>query len=347
MSQELYEHILFQRPYSACVKKRKTDELSEEEPKRLRGSTSSFNFREHCFFCGETCSPKPPKKHPDRWKKAYLCRNGDEKGRKTTKEEIQKHAKECRDYWGTDVSLRVSSAVSDLHAADARYHRDCYSWFCTNNPSQSTSSDATQDNALSMLADEMRSNKSCLWNSVEVHERYIELGGEDKSRRTLLNHVSEKLHPDLLILSSPGVASILIFRSMASAQLRIVDDEDDCNGRVISYLASVIKAECPKPNRHTYPTHLPRGYVMNECSPTLLALLAAIDPKLDSTIPAAMIGHIVTSAVSSYFTNLRVSVLLSRQRKFIDELHMYGVTTSYDELRRFRCAAADAMASVP
>ena len=88
---------------------------------------------------------------------------------------------------------------------------------------------------------------------------------------------------------------------------------------------------------------------MNECSPTLLALLAAIDPKLDSTLPAAMIGHIVTSAVSSYFTNLQLglSVLLSRQRKFIDELHTYGVTTSYNELRRFRCSAADAMASVP
>ncbi|KAL8560458.1 hypothetical protein ACOMHN_054361 [Nucella lapillus] len=94
---------------------------------------------------------------------------------------------------------------------------------------------------------------------------------------------------------------------------------------------------------------MPRQQVMNECSPTLLALLAAIAPSLDSTLPAAMIGHIVTSAVNSYFTSLQlaVSVLLSRQRKVIEQLHDFGVTSSYDELRRFRISAATAMASVP
>ncbi|KAL8613649.1 hypothetical protein ACOMHN_029741 [Nucella lapillus] len=94
---------------------------------------------------------------------------------------------------------------------------------------------------------------------------------------------------------------------------------------------------------------MPRQQVMNECSPTLLALLAAIAPSLDSTLPAAMIGHIVTSAVNSYFTSLQlaVSVLLSRQRKVIEQLHDFGVTSSYDEYRRFRISAATAMASVP
>lgn len=164
-----------------------------------------------------------------------------------------------------------------------------------------------------------------------------------------MNHVSETLHPDLLILSSHGVASILVFKSTISTQLRIVDDEEDCNARAISCLASTIKAECPKPDRHTYPTRLSRGQIINECSPTLLALLAAICPNLDSTMPAAMIGHIVTSSVNSYVTNLQLglSVLLNRQRKLTDELHVYGVTSSYDELRRFRCSAAATMASVP
>ncbi|KAL8588411.1 hypothetical protein ACOMHN_029580 [Nucella lapillus] len=181
-----------------------------------------------------------------------------------------------------------------------------------------------------MLVSVMQSNKTRVWNSVEVHEQYIQL-------------------PDLIILSSPGVASILVFRSCASDQLRIVDDEEDCNGRAISCLASTIRAECPQPERQSYPVRMPRQQVMNECSPTLLALLAAIAASLDSTLPAAMIGHIVTSAVNSYFTSLQlaVSVLLSRQRKVIEQLHDFGVTSSYDELRRFRISAATAMASVP
>jgi hypothetical protein len=166
----------------------------------------------------------------------------------------------------------------------------------------------------------MRSNKVRVWNSVEVHEQYIELGGTDLSRRALVNVLYERLQPDLLILSSPGVASILVFRSTASNELRIVDDDEECNGRAITCLASAIRAECPQPDRQSYPTRVPRQQVMKECSPTLLALLAAISPSLDSTLPAAMIGSIVTSAVSSYFTSLQlaVSVLLSRQRKVIE-----------------------------
>ena len=38
----------------------------------------------------------------------------------------------------------------------------------------------TQDNALDMLADDMQSNKTRVWNSVEVHEQYIQLCGTDR-----------------------------------------------------------------------------------------------------------------------------------------------------------------------
>ncbi|KAK7460357.1 hypothetical protein BaRGS_00038885 [Batillaria attramentaria] len=85
----------------------------------------------------------------------------------------------------------------------------------------------------------------------------------------------------------------------------------------------------------------------DECSPTLMALLGAISPNLNNTLQAAMIGHIVTSAVSDQATSLQLalSVLLSRQRKVIEELHSFGVTTTYDELRRLRIPAAHAVVS--
>ena len=88
---------------------------------------------------------------------------------------------------------------------------------------------------------------------------------------------------------------------------------------------------------------------MDECSPTLLALLAAICPSLDSSMPAALIGHnIVTSAVNSYMTSLQLgfNALLIRQGKVIEELHEFGITSAYNELRRFRTSAAGTMASV-
>lgn len=76
------------------------------------------------------------------------------------------------------MSFRVSSAVSDLHAADAIGTTETVIPGSTQTikPSQSTGSSSTQDNCLRMLVDEMLSNKTRMWNSVELHERYIELG---------------------------------------------------------------------------------------------------------------------------------------------------------------------------
>ena len=87
-------------------------------------------------------------------------------------------------------------------------------------------------------------------------------------------------------------------------------------------------------------------FLTGECSGTLLSLLAAISPKLDSTMPAALVGHIIMSAVTGRATLLQLvlSVLLNQQRQLVDHFHKFGVTTSYDELRRFRISAATSVA---
>ena len=60
-----------------------------------------------------------------------------------------------------------------------------------------------------------------------------------------------------------------------------------------------------------------------------------------------MIGQIVTSIVRNAFTSLQLglNVLLNCQKKIVEDLHAFRVTTSYQELRRLRCSAASAMAS--
>ena len=63
-------------------------------------------------------------KNSNRWREAYLCRTADD-GKTTSKEAILKHAHDRNDAWGRETNL----AVSDLHAADARYHRDCIANF--------------------------------------------------------------------------------------------------------------------------------------------------------------------------------------------------------------------------
>jgi hypothetical protein len=101
----------------------------------------------------------------------------------------------------------------------------------------------------------MREHKSRMWNSVELHKLYVY--GGTLSRRFLVRSVEQALSPDLLVLSSPGVASILVFRSNASEHLRIEDDaQNDCLSESINCLAAVIKSECPRGDGKHYRTRI-------------------------------------------------------------------------------------------
>ena len=143
-----------------------------------------------------------------------------------------------------------------------------------------------------------------------------------------------------------------MFRGKASHDLRIIDDEeDDCHAEAISKLAKRIKAECQnlKTDDNTYATRVSMNTALAECSDSLLALLSATSPKLESTMQAAMIGNIVTSAVNSKATCLQIflSVLLNQQRKLVDQFHNFGVTSSYNELRLLKISSASSMANAP
>jgi len=115
----------------------------------------------------------------------------------------------------------------------------------------------------------------------------------------LINYLSDTRHPDLHVLSSPGMASI-IFRSKASTTFHIVDDaDDDCSSQAVSSRGRKIRNECvtQKPHNSTYATHISLDSVTGECSLTRLTLLGEISPKLQHNLPAAMIGHMVLSTV--------------------------------------------------
>ena len=135
------------------------------------------------------------------------------------------------------------------------------------------------------------------------------LGGEELSRCCLIKRLCDRVGPDLLILSSPGLASILIFRSTSASMLRLVDEVDDekCS-RSIAYLSDMIKSDCPSVETLHYDTRISLDKVLQQCSKTLMLLLAEISPALDSSLTGAMIGHIITSVLKGHTTNLQLSL---------------------------------------
>ena len=88
------------------------------------------------------------------------------------------------DQWSNEVLVRVERAVSDLHAADARYHYDCKTKFMAPQSVQlataSVSGDQASfqaDQAYDKLVREMLAERSKIRNSSEIYQQYQMYGG--------------------------------------------------------------------------------------------------------------------------------------------------------------------------
>lgn len=132
-----------------------------------------------------------------------------------------------------DVRLRVQGAVSDLHAADAQYHLDCYNAFMSPRAIQASANTikitTDVDKAFLQVIEEMEHDKGHIWNSVDIHGMYNSLGGDKLSRRHLVEGVTEHFGPELIMLSGHGYASQLVFKEYAPNIFGAVEDADEGN----------------------------------------------------------------------------------------------------------------------
>ena len=163
------------------------------------------------------------------------------------------------------------------------------------------------------------------------------------TRRTLLNKLSEHFGSALLVLSGTGVASIVTFRSKAFNVLKLVSNEEDDHDAAISKVAKLIVVESNtlKQDKSKYRTRATFENTIDDVSPTLQHLMSLVSKKLDSTLPSAMIGNVITSMVTNTYTSLQIALCITvRQKSVIECLLKFGVTASYDEILRFKASAA-------
>ena len=127
-----------------------------------------------------------------------------------------------------------------------------------------------------------------------------------------MSKLSEHFGHDILVLSGAGVASILSFRSKASSVLKLVANDEDDDDATVSKVAKLIAAETKtlKHDKSKYQTRVSLENSLDDASQTLLHLLSLLSTKLNSTLPAAMIGNIVTSIVTNRHTSLYLYILL-------------------------------------
>ena len=158
-------------------KKRNVSISSHNEPpmNKRRLSADKFIFKLHCIFCGEICKPRD-KKNPSRWREIVKCTTADQKGRTSLKENILLKCKERGDAHASNVLLRISGALADLHASDAQYHKDCHKMFFSERnikAAQHNEKYTGVDPVLLKLIHKLDNNPSHIWNTVELYNEYL------------------------------------------------------------------------------------------------------------------------------------------------------------------------------
>ena len=188
----------------------------------------------------------------------------------------------------------------------------------------------------------MSNNDTKMWNSVELHETYKSVGGNDLSRTQLIQSLSEQFGSDLLVLSSPGVANLIAFRNKVSGLLKLVPVEDDDDNAAMTKVTKEIVPEAKMLNQEksTYQTRISKGDVIADASPTLMEVLLKVSAKFDNSLQSALIGNIVTNVVTKRPTPLQISLGVLRDKAMIERMHEFGVCCSYEEVRRFKASAA-------
>ena len=178
---------------------------------------------------------------------------------------------------------------------------------------------------------------------MEVYNYYTECGGLVLSRQGMVAKLANEFGKDLVILSSPGLANILVFRTHAAGIVKLCQDDNE-NSQDVSKVAKCIREEIKDISivKGRYAKRISKSSASKHISDSLKALLREIPDDLsEDKLPAILIGNIVTSIVSKKPSDLLINLgILVRDKKLIEHLYDYGVVCSYDEVKRFKSSAA-------
>ena len=170
------------------------------------------------------------------------------------------------------------------------------------------------DDALDTVITTMAEDKSKIWNSVELAQLYFDYGSV-LTRRNITTALCDHFGTDLLVLTSPGVANLLVFRQ--TCKLGIVDaDEDRCDVKRLVY---DICNETKKADMDYYDLYLNDENINDGVNDTLLYFLKQL--KLPES---SFIANVVTSCLSkspNRTLQLAIAVFL-KKKAFIDALRL-------------------------
>ena len=330
------------------VQKRKKSSVSTViEPltkKVTRSAVDTFNQKEECLFCGKKAiETNVAQKNPSQMGRVDICR-GDSSTK--FKDEIISACHIRKDAQANDILVRIGGVGSDLAAGDVRYHRTCRISFLGKNVLSSFSKRETpqQEENLIKFFKNMRNFPDASWTLQELCHKYEEFSENAISKYKMLSEIKSFFGQEVIPISSPGVATLIMFREKAGSLLRLVEDhsQDEVCG-LIKPLAKKIRNEIFQVKRDTkiYTTRVNKTSIMEQCSPTFSQLLNEISPTFCDSPSSLMVGSIVSSKVTKHPTDLQIALgTFLGTKSLIESLSKFGVCCSYPEVNIFKKSAA-------
>ena len=206
---------------------------------------------------------------------------GERIGSKSLKDAIYEACEKRKDVQADQVRVRMAGVLSDLHAADVRYQIDCRASFMCSRSIQaaarhSCTPDQFVDTAFNSVIGYLVSNKTTVHSSVNLYTKYVEEGGQTLSRRLLVSNIIKEFKGDVISLSSPGIATALVFKATAGKMFQMKPDDADDMYDMIEKVSKKIKTEISniEIDRKIYYNHVDRDVCLHFQSNTLNDLLS-------------------------------------------------------------------------
>jgi hypothetical protein len=220
-----------------------------------------------------------------------------------------------------EVARRVSLHIgflSDLPSAECKYHVRCYNSFMKIPLYADLPTGTVDDKELQQVIECMNQNKSKVWNSIQLHELYTNLGGE-LTRREMFKKLTDCISKDFVIVRVDGCATLVGFREIIAKHLKVVKvaetDESSINSvvRQIKREARSIKYN----SAHYDLSEFTQANTVKSTSPTLLKLISDLISEGEVTKQFLSLSQ----SIQSHITNTRNQTTLGLAVKL---QHHYG-----------------------
>ena len=320
----------------------------------LRSSLPLFEWKTHCFFCAEFAAVD--KRHPDRSDIHSV----------TTlpfREKLMQVCEQRNNEWSSAVQIRLNECI-DLVAAEAIYHKSCYSRF-TLNKKRSSATTITSGRPVNKTLSETfyelcqwLDSQTELYALSELHEKMVELSqdGNTYSVKTLKTKLKEHYIDFIYFAEIEGKPNIVCFRDTINHIINSTwyegkkENRHDEATRIIKMAAKIIRSDI-RDSRYDSSVY-PSTYLINDVQagknwlPATLKLF--LEEVIKSEVKQASIGQCIVRAAKprSSVPPLLFGLAVEMDHVFgskwlVNELFRLGYAISYDDVTRYKQSVAE------